>query len=88
MSKMQVAIIDLLSTGRWMTSTEIAVEAGLPKPYTRVTLATMTRDGLIIKKDDPERPGKVLYKKTDLPCGFGVSQAMAAFEKCLQAVRQ
>lgn len=88
MSKMQIAIIDQLSTGKWMTSSEIAELAGLPRPYTRVTLATMTRDGLIIKKDDPERLGKVLYKKTDLPCGFGISQSMAAFDKFLREVRQ
>lgn len=88
MSKMQVAIIGLLSTGRWMTSNEIAEEAGLPKPYVRVTLATMSRDGLIIKKDDPNNYKAMVYKKTEIQSGFGVSQTMAAFDRCLREVRQ
>ena len=88
MSKMQIAIIDLLSTGRCMTSNEIAEEAGLPKPYVRVTLATMTRDGLIIKKDSPDNNKTVLYKKTDKQSGFGVSRVISEFDRCLQAVRQ
>lgn len=88
MSKMQTAIIDLLSTGKWMTSNEIAEEAALPKPYVRVTLTTMSRAGLIIKKNDPNNYKSMVYRRAEIQSGFGVSQTMAEFDRCLQAVRQ
>lgn len=89
MSKMQVAIIDVLSNSSdWMTSTEIAKATGFQRPSTRVTLVSMIRNGLVVKKDDPLIQHGALYRKSDVSSGFGVSNKIAQFDECLRGVRQ
>ncbi|WP_338501564.1 hypothetical protein VRC35_06505 [Erwinia aphidicola] len=88
MSKMQIAIIEALASGEWMSSASIAEAAHFPAASVRVSLAGLCREGIVVKKDDPDRPQYCVYRINNVPAGFGVSQSIAAFDKCLQAVRQ
>lgn len=87
MSKLQIAIFEALDSGKWLGSGEIAKLAHFPAPSVRVTLTSMLRDGLVIKKDDPDRPRCALYKKSDVPAGFGISQNLANFHRLVSTVR-
>ena len=88
MSKMQIAIIEALASGEWMSSASIAEAAHFPAASVRVSLAGLCREGIVVKKDAPDRAHYALYRRNNVPAGFGVSQFMAAFDKCIQAVRQ
>ena len=88
MSKCKTAILDIMSCGHWMTSNQIAAAVGYPKPTVKASLNNMHRTGLALKKDPPDRTQLVLWKKSELQSGFGVSESIAAFDRCLQAVRQ
>lgn len=88
MSKMQIAIIEALASGEWMSSASIAEAAHFPAASVRVSLAGLCREGIVIKKDDPDRPQYAVYRRNTVQAGFGVSQAMAEFDKCVREVRR
>lgn len=88
MSKVQVAIIDVLSTGEWMNSSDIAKEVGYKSSSVRVGLSGLCHSGLIVKKDDPaSKLGASLYKLSSQRCGFGVSYNISQFDQLLREVR-
>jgi len=87
MSKLQIAVIEALESGEWMSSSEIATATKYKKSSVRVTLSSLDGVGLILKKDDPARTGYSLYKKSNTPCGFGISQNLSEFQRLISMVR-
>ncbi|TDS98326.1 MarR family transcriptional regulator [Erwinia rhapontici] len=88
MSKCKNAILNAMAGGEWMSSTQIAKICGFPKETVKASLNNMQRTGLAVKKDDPEHRPFVLWKKSEAQSGFGVSDNIAVFDKCLRGVRQ
>ena len=87
MSKCKIAIIEVLASGKWMTSNQIAAAVGFKATAVRSSLANMARTGLALKKDDPNSDQLVLWKKSDIQSGFGVSTNIALFDRCLREAR-
>lgn len=87
MSKLQVAIIDALGKKEWMTPPEIAESTRYGLKSVRVTLSKMETRGLIAKKDNPEINFGKLFKKVNMPAGFGVSQKLYNFQIAVAPVR-
>ncbi len=89
MSKMQIAIINILSEkDRWMTADEIAMHVGIKRSSVRVSLTSMCARELVTQKDNADGKPGYFYRLSHGKSGFGVSQRIAAFEKCLSVVRQ
>lgn len=88
MRKVKAAILNALSCGDWMSSNDIASTSGIPKATVKASLNNLLRTGLAVKKDDPEHPQFLLWKRSGEQSGFGVSHNMAEFDKFLREVRQ
>ncbi|QKJ88040.1 hypothetical protein PMPD1_3108 [Paramixta manurensis] len=87
MTKTQVSVIEALSNGGWMTSTQIASFAHAKKDTVRILLAGFVRDGVVKKKADPERHNGMLYHKAEQAAGFGIRANMQEFNDLISGVR-
>ncbi|WP_152320494.1 MarR family transcriptional regulator [Erwinia endophytica] len=87
MSKLQIAVIEALESGEWMTVAEIAAGSGFKKSSVSVKLTWLCGKGLVFKKDDPTRINGSMFKKGNTQCEFGVSERMSEFQRLIGTVR-
>ncbi|QGU87060.1 hypothetical protein [Erwinia sorbitola] len=88
MSKVRIAIINFLKDNNsWSSSGDIAKAISYKASSVRISLTSMYRNGLVIRREKPESQGGFLYRKSDVPSGFGVSGKISEFDRCIRGVR-
>lgn len=83
------AVAGIMPQGAWMTSTEVAEQLDYSASAVRTALVNMVRSGAVKRKDNPEKPGGVLYMKiyAEEANSFGKSERLSAFDQLLREVR-
>ncbi len=87
MSKMSLAIIEALENVGWICPVDLARAAGLPARSVSVSLSSLVRSGSVLRKENPDCPGSFLFKRGNVPAGFGISENMSMLDRLLKEVR-
>lgn len=87
MSNLTDSILSVMNDGEWITNTELSGRIGTSCSSVRTALQKLQESGFIVKRDDPSRHQGVLYKKSRMPGGFGISRNLADFQSLVQRVR-
>jgi len=83
MTKLQIAVLDALDSGEWMSSAEVAKLSSFNRESVRCSLSDLVREGVVIKKSDPNRTGCALYRSNSKNSRATISQ----FDQLIRGVR-
>ncbi|AXF76077.1 winged helix-turn-helix transcriptional regulator [Erwinia tracheiphila] len=87
MKKLQTAIIETLSDGKCMSSSDIARACSFPVATVRSSLQKLTEKGFLLKVDDPTAPHRALYQLSRKQSGFGVSSILSEFQRLVSLAK-
>lgn len=83
------AVAGVMPQGVWMNSTEVSAQLDYSASAVRTALVNMVRSGDVKRKENPAKPGAVLYMKIYAGEGavFGLSERISAFDRLISEVR-
>lgn len=83
------AVAGAMPQGVWMTSTEVSDQLDYSASAVRGALSNMVRSGVVKRRENPAKPGGVLYMKTyaEEVSVFGLSERISHFDKLIREVR-